>query len=96
MCLLLDVGLDEIWGTTDACLAVHRSDLHEVLRKAAGAPIRFGTTVESVHADDTGVRVRLSDGDTCEYMTSSWEPTVSTRPSAGWSSTGLRPVSSGR
>jgi 2-polyprenyl-6-methoxyphenol hydroxylase-like FAD-dependent oxidoreductase len=57
--LLLDVGLAEIWGTTDACLAVHRSDLHEMLREAAGAPIRFGTTVESVHADDAGVRVRL-------------------------------------
>jgi 2-polyprenyl-6-methoxyphenol hydroxylase-like FAD-dependent oxidoreductase len=64
--LLLDVGLDEIWGTTDACLAVHRSDLHEVLREAAGAPIRFGTTVESVHADAAGVRVRLSDGSTRE------------------------------
>jgi hypothetical protein len=56
---LLDVGLPEIWGTRDACLAVHRSDLHEVRGEAAGAPIRFGTTVESVHADDAGVRVRL-------------------------------------
>ena len=60
--LLLDVSLDDIWGTRNACLAVHRSDLHEALREAVGAPIRFGTTVEAVHADEAGVRVRLSDG----------------------------------
>jgi 2-polyprenyl-6-methoxyphenol hydroxylase-like FAD-dependent oxidoreductase len=60
--VLLDVDLDRIWGTTDACLAMHRSDLHQALRGAVGVPIRFGTTVEAVETDDSGVRVRLSDG----------------------------------
>lgn len=60
--LLVDVSLDDVWGTRHACLAAHRSDLHEALREAVGASIRFGTTVEAAHADETGVRVRLSDG----------------------------------
>jgi 2-polyprenyl-6-methoxyphenol hydroxylase-like FAD-dependent oxidoreductase len=64
--LLVDVALDDVWGTGNACLAVGRSDLHEVLRDTAGAPIRFGTTIEAVHADDASARVRLSDGSTRE------------------------------
>jgi 2-polyprenyl-6-methoxyphenol hydroxylase-like FAD-dependent oxidoreductase len=60
--VLLDVGLDRIWGTTDACLAMHRSDLHQALCGSADVPIRFGTTVEAVETDDSDVRVRLSDG----------------------------------
>jgi 2-polyprenyl-6-methoxyphenol hydroxylase-like FAD-dependent oxidoreductase len=60
--LLVDVALDDIWGATSACLAVGRSDLHGALREVAGAPTRFGTTVEAVHAEDSGVRVTLSDG----------------------------------
>jgi FAD-dependent urate hydroxylase len=65
--LLLDVGLDEIWGATGSCLAVHRSDFHEVLREAAGTPIRLGTSVESVSDGAAGVRVCSSDGTTGDY-----------------------------
>ena len=65
--LLLDIGLDEIWGATAPCLAVHRSMLHEVLRAAAGTPIRLGTTVETVSDGPTAVQARLSDGSTGEY-----------------------------
>jgi FAD-dependent urate hydroxylase len=63
--LLLDVGLDEIWRETGICLAVPRSDLHEVLRE--GTTIRLGTTVEAVREEAAAVRVRLSDGSTGDY-----------------------------
>lgn len=65
--LLLDVELDDVWGTTGPCLAVRREALHEILREAAGTPIRLGTTVEAVSEGAAGVRVRLSDGSTHEY-----------------------------
>jgi 2-polyprenyl-6-methoxyphenol hydroxylase-like FAD-dependent oxidoreductase len=65
--LLVDIGLDEIWGRTGPCLAVHRGALHELLREAAGASIRLGTTIETVNDGAAGVHVRLSDGSTDEY-----------------------------
>jgi 2-polyprenyl-6-methoxyphenol hydroxylase-like FAD-dependent oxidoreductase len=65
--LLLDVGLDEIWGAAGPCVAVHRRNLHELLREAAGVSIRLGTTIESVDVDAVGARVRLSDGSVGNY-----------------------------
>ena len=65
--LLLDIGLDDIWGATGPCLGVHRRDLHEVLREAAGTPVRLGTTVDSVSDGAAAVRVHLSDGSTGDY-----------------------------
>jgi 2-polyprenyl-6-methoxyphenol hydroxylase-like FAD-dependent oxidoreductase len=65
--LLLDVDLAEVWGPTGSCLALPREALHEILREAAGAPIRLGTSVEAVSDGAAAVRVRLSDGSTGEY-----------------------------
>lgn len=66
--VLVDIGLDEIWGTGAACVAMHRQELHAALREGvAGVSIRLDTTVESLRADDTGVRVGLSDGSVHEY-----------------------------
>ena len=65
--LLVDIGLDEIWGSTGPCLAVHRGALHELLRDGTGASIRLGTTIETVSDGTGGVQVRLSDGSTGEY-----------------------------
>jgi FAD-dependent urate hydroxylase len=66
--LLLDVSLDEVWGTMGPCLAVHRRQLHEVLIEgAAGAPVRLGTAVESVSEGDAAVRVGFSGGATSDY-----------------------------
>jgi FAD-dependent urate hydroxylase len=65
--LLLDVGLDEIWGPAGPCVAVHRRDLHELLREAAGVPIRHGTSIEFVDIGAVSARVRLSDGFVGEY-----------------------------
>lgn len=65
--LLLDIGLDEIWGASGPCLGIRREALHEVLREAAGVPIRLGTTVEAVSHGAATVGVRLSGGSTGEY-----------------------------
>jgi FAD-dependent urate hydroxylase len=65
--LLVDVGLDEIWGAVGPCVAVHRRDLHELLREAAGVPIRWGTTLESADVGATGARVRFDDGSDGDY-----------------------------
>ena len=60
--LLLDVEPRRHLGNEERlpCRASERS-----AQGSAGGrrrPIRFGTTVEAVHADEAGVRVRLSDG----------------------------------
>ena len=64
---LVDVGLDEIWGAVGPCVAVHRRDLHELLREAAGVPIRWGTTLESADVGATNARVRFDDGSDGDY-----------------------------
>ena len=42
-------------------------DLHELLREAAGTPIRLGTTIESIDIAAGSARVRLSDGSVGDY-----------------------------
>jgi 2-polyprenyl-6-methoxyphenol hydroxylase-like FAD-dependent oxidoreductase len=66
--LLVDVALDEIWGHGAACIAMARQDLHAALRNgAAGVPIRFATSVESLRLGDGAVRVGLTDGSVADY-----------------------------
>jgi 2-polyprenyl-6-methoxyphenol hydroxylase-like FAD-dependent oxidoreductase len=65
--LLFEIDLHEIWGATDPCVAVHRRELHALLWEAAAAPIRFGTTIESVDAGAESTRVCLSDGSVGDY-----------------------------
>jgi 2-polyprenyl-6-methoxyphenol hydroxylase-like FAD-dependent oxidoreductase len=65
--VLVDVGLDEIWGPAGSCLGVHRAVLHEALRGVAPASVRYGTTVDSVRDGPAEVRVALSDGFAGEY-----------------------------
>src|SRR5947208_899277 len=51
-------------------LAVHRSELHQVLASAAkeaGVPVTYGTTVSDATSDGGGAHVRLSDGRTATY-----------------------------
>jgi 2-polyprenyl-6-methoxyphenol hydroxylase-like FAD-dependent oxidoreductase len=48
-------------------VALHRATLHEVLAKAAGDPVRLGTTVASLEAGAEGVRVRADDGGEADY-----------------------------
>jgi 2-polyprenyl-6-methoxyphenol hydroxylase-like FAD-dependent oxidoreductase len=65
--LLGDIDLHRVWGECGPCLALHRSDLHQVLREgAARTPIRMGTTPRSLDQDG-GVRVGFGDGTSGEY-----------------------------
>ena len=80
--MLFDVALDEVWGAGGPCLALRRGDLYEVLLEgAAGTPIHFGITVESLEGDGI-VRVNLAT-DQLPNTTWSWEPTVFTPQSVG-------------
>jgi FAD-dependent urate hydroxylase len=66
--LLVDVGLEAVWGSGAACIAMPRQALHATLRHGTdGVPIRLGTSVESLRAADGGVGVALSDGSSAEY-----------------------------
>jgi FAD-dependent urate hydroxylase len=66
--LLVDVALDEIWGSGAACIAMPRQDLHAMLRHGLdGVAIRLGTSVESLRLGDGAVRVGLSDGSVADY-----------------------------
>jgi 2-polyprenyl-6-methoxyphenol hydroxylase-like FAD-dependent oxidoreductase len=66
--LLVDVALDEIWGSGAACIAMLRQDLHAMLRHGLdGVAIRLGTSVESLRLGDRAVRVGLSDGSVADY-----------------------------
>lgn len=43
-------------------ITIHRADLHEALREAVkDVPVRFGTTLESIAQDDSGVTVEFND-----------------------------------
>ena len=65
--LLADIDLEDVWGATGPCLALHRADLHAILRDGAqNVPIRMGTTVRSFELDQT-VRVVFDDGSDDEY-----------------------------
>lgn len=63
---LAAMDVKAIWGS-DRSLALHRADLHEVMRDAARAvPVRLGTTVTALEGFDP-VRVTFSDGSTGDY-----------------------------
>jgi len=65
--LLADIDLADVWGATGPCLALHRADLHAILREGAqDVPIRMGTTIQSFE-QDRGVRVVFGDGSTGAY-----------------------------
>jgi FAD-dependent urate hydroxylase len=66
--LLFEVGVAELWEAVGPCLALHRADLHALLREAAvDVPIRMGVAVERLAQRDGSVSVELSDGTTGEY-----------------------------
>ncbi len=66
--LLCDVDVAELWAAVGPCLAIHRADLHALLRDAAGdVPIRMGLTVERLVQRDGIVSVELSEGTSGDY-----------------------------
>jgi FAD-dependent urate hydroxylase len=66
--LLCEVDVAELWAAVGPCLAVHRADLHTLLREAAGdVPIRMGRAVERLAQRDGTVSVSFSDGTSGTY-----------------------------
>jgi FAD-dependent urate hydroxylase len=66
--LLCEVDVAELWAAVGPCLAVHRAELHRLLREAAGdVPIRIGLTVKRLAQRDGIVSVEFSDGTSGEY-----------------------------
>jgi FAD-dependent urate hydroxylase len=66
--LLCEVDVAELWAGVGPCLAMHRAELHALLREAAGAvPIRIGLAVERLAQGDGAVSVDFSDGRSGTY-----------------------------
>jgi 2-polyprenyl-6-methoxyphenol hydroxylase-like FAD-dependent oxidoreductase len=58
--VLVDVDLDRFWRRVGPCLALHRADLHAVLRE--GVAVRMGTGVRALERVDGPVEVAFDDG----------------------------------
>jgi FAD-dependent urate hydroxylase len=58
--VLVDVDLHRFWGDVGPCLALHRAELHQVLRE--GVAVRLGTGVRALERVDGPVEVTFDDG----------------------------------
>jgi FAD-dependent urate hydroxylase len=66
--LLFEVDVAQLWAAVGPCLAVHRAELHALLREAAGdVPIRIGLALERLAQRDGIVSVGFSEGTSGEY-----------------------------
>jgi FAD-dependent urate hydroxylase len=66
--LLCEVDVAQLWAAVGPCLALHRADLHALLREAArGVPIRRGLAVQRLAQRDGTVFVEFSDATGDEY-----------------------------
>jgi FAD-dependent urate hydroxylase len=62
--LLADIDLDRLWGDVGPCLALPRTELHQILRE--GVPVRMGRTIRSLEIDGP-VQVGFDDGGEGEF-----------------------------
>ena len=63
--LLVDIDTQRLWGGVGDCVAIHRADLHRILREhAADVPLRMGMTITGL--DGAGAAT-LSDGSTASF-----------------------------
>jgi 2-polyprenyl-6-methoxyphenol hydroxylase-like FAD-dependent oxidoreductase len=66
--LLANINLAALWGEVGPCLAVHRSDLHQVLAfHGQPVPIRMGRQVRRLSQHDNTVTVEFGDGTADRY-----------------------------
>jgi FAD-dependent urate hydroxylase len=66
--LLCEVDVAELWAAVGPCLALHRAELHRLLREAAAdVPMRIGLAVKHLAQRDGIVSVEFSDGTSGEY-----------------------------
>ena len=88
--LLCEVDVAELWAAVGPCLAMHRAELHALLREAAGdVPIRIGLAVERLAQRD-GASPSTSATERAA-TTISWSGrTASTARCAGWRSSRRR------
>src|SRR5918999_3018772 len=62
---LADIDLHQLWGDVGPCLALPRSELHQVLRE--GMPVRLGRSVRALQGLDGPVGVSFDDGSVREF-----------------------------
>jgi FAD-dependent urate hydroxylase len=62
---LADIDLHQLWGDLGPCLALPRSELHQILRD--DVPVRLGRTVRSLERLDGPVGVTFDDGHSGEF-----------------------------
>jgi hypothetical protein len=105
--LLCEVDIAALWRPVGPCVALHRDDLHVLLREAArDVPIRLGQVVDRVTQRNGIVSVKCSDGTSGDYdlvvaadginsavRRLTFEPTAIPRPvgQVGWRFVGSRP-----
>jgi FAD-dependent urate hydroxylase len=66
--LLVEIDVAQLWQGVGPCLALHRADLHAVLREGArGVPTRMGVEVSALRERKDTVSVELDDGSVGEY-----------------------------
>jgi 2-polyprenyl-6-methoxyphenol hydroxylase-like FAD-dependent oxidoreductase len=66
--LLADIDLAALWGNVGPCLALHRSDLHEVLASHGDpVPVRMGVSLQGLSQRDDTVTVEFGDGGAGRY-----------------------------
>jgi len=66
--LLADIDLAALWCDVGPCLALHRTDLHEVLASHGDPlPIRMGVSLRGLSQQDGTVTVEFDDGSAGRY-----------------------------
>ena len=63
--LLADIDLQQLWGSVGPCLALPRTELHQILRE--GVPVQLGRTIRSLENLDGPVQVGFDDGSGGDY-----------------------------
>jgi FAD-dependent urate hydroxylase len=63
--LLAEIDLDRLWGDVGPCLALPRTELHQILRE--GMPVQLGRTIRSLEHLDGPVQVGFDDGGGGDY-----------------------------
>jgi FAD-dependent urate hydroxylase len=66
--LLADIDLADLWGDVGPCMAVHRSDLHDVLAShGQPVPIRMGRPMQRLNQNENEVTVEFGDATAERY-----------------------------
>jgi FAD-dependent urate hydroxylase len=63
--LLADIDLHQLWGSVGPCLALPRTELHQILRE--GVPVQLGRTIRWLENLDGPVQVGFDDGSGGEF-----------------------------